>query len=84
MTNIPKTIHMQMGNELPDIEYVLKDGLVELIKKRVLEAYYDGFNQAHYSWMHPDLFPPKECQSAGEEYIAKREKIIEKDLSQLK
>lgn len=70
MTNIPKTIYLQIGDECPtddgedfnklygvswcadkifenDIEYVSKDVLVELIKKRVLEAYYDGFNQAH-------------------------------------
>jgi hypothetical protein len=106
MTNIPKTIYLQIGEDCPmddgenfndlsevswcrdkifenDIEYVLKDELITRIKELILEACYAGFNQAHYSHMHPEICPPKECESAGKEYLAKKEKSIE-DLSQLK
>lgn len=41
------------------------------IERLLIQAYYDGFNQAHYSNVHPDLFPPKECEQAGLEYLEK-------------
>ena len=41
------------------------------IEKLLIDAYWDGFNQAHYSNVHPDLFPPKECEQAGLEYLQK-------------
>lgn len=41
------------------------------IERLLIQAYYDGFNQAHYSNVHPDLFPQKECEQAGLEYLQK-------------
>jgi len=37
------------------------------------ECYYDGFNQAHYSHLHPDVCPPKELERAANEYFNKKE-----------
>jgi len=54
----------------------------EKIKQRILTAYYAGFNQAHYSHVHPESFEVKECQSAGEEYLLKNEKWIDADLKE--
>jgi len=54
----------------------------EKIKERFLSAYYAGFNQAHYSHVHPEICEPKECQSAGEEYMVKNEKYINSDLEE--
>lgn len=55
---------------------------LEKLKERFLSAYYAGFNQAHYSHMHPDTFEVKECQSAGEEYMVKNEKYLISDLKE--
>lgn len=42
--------------------------------RRIKEAYFDGFNQAHYAHVHPELFPAgiKECEQAAEEYMAEK------------
>lgn len=33
------------------------------------QAYFAGFNQAHYSHVHPEAFPVKECETAAAEYM---------------
>lgn len=38
-------------------------------RNQKLNDYWAGFNQAHYSHMHPDLCPPKECEQAGYDYF---------------
>lgn len=47
-------------------------------KQEILNAYYAGFNQAHYSHLHPEYFPPKEMVSAAKEWFEKtyREKVF--------
>lgn len=48
-------------------------------KKIAKEAYFDGFNQAHYSHLHPETFPVKECETAAQEYMALKFPLYAKD-----
>lgn len=41
---------------------------------QVLAAYYAGFNEAHYSELHPE-FPQKEITEAAKEYMLKMHKV---------
>jgi hypothetical protein len=52
------------------------------VESEILRAYYEGFNQAHYGHLHPDVCPPKECESAGIEYLESRKKYIKSQLSE--
>jgi len=54
----------------------MKQMIKEIIKRRILSAYYDGFNQAHYSHVHPEQFETKSCESAGAEYWEKNKEYI--------
>jgi hypothetical protein len=46
------------------------------IEKRILDAYYAGFNQSHYSHVHPETFPAKTCEYGGAEYWDENKKYI--------
>lgn len=46
-----------------------RDRIAGEAKDKMRTAYYDGFNQAHYSHLHPDICPPKEIEQAADEYI---------------
>ena len=35
----------------------------------LMDAYYAGFNQSHYSTLHPDVVPPKEMTAACDEWL---------------
>lgn len=59
----------KIGTDLYD---ALKE--IEELKSHVRIAYFDGFNQAHYSHLHPDVCPPKEIEQAADEYFATKYK----------
>jgi len=56
-----KTAYAEQREELEKARYSMR------------ECYYDGFNQAHYSHLHPDVCPPKEMEQAATEYFNKKE-----------
>lgn len=40
-------------------------------EQKLMNAYYAGFNQSHYSNLHPDVCPPKNMIEAAVEWYRK-------------
>lgn len=61
-------------NNLPENkERILKEragqGGKFMTMAQIKKIFYDGFNQAHYSHLHPDQFPPKEIEQVAADYF---------------
>ena len=39
------------------------------LKQQIMDAYWTGFNQAHYSILHPETCEPKGMAQAGKEWF---------------